>query len=322
MSKLTGTVLRKTAAGSSEVKARSLGLARKTFSLLLAVDGRRTLEQMCETLSAYGDVAAQLAELHERGLIEAIVAGPDSGASGTGETLVAPFTRTVMPTRAGPQTKMGPQTRLGQQAEPGPQTTVGPLTGMAPEQARSPTARSFAGQASQPPANAKPAQGDPPVSGRASGSPGMGTSLGVADLPLPPSEDAAGRPSLRLGEARKAEQKPEDDPSEYRNLIDIRQYMAPEPNGDPVTAVREAMARSLGRSIDIETVDLLDSIERISSAGELAAVLPSYFMVIATRLSPAEHRQHVEQLAALAGISVEDLLAARVTELRPRGRIR
>lgn len=64
------TVYRKTAAGLAEMQARRLGLPRKTFSLLLAVDGRRSREQLCTSLSAYGDVAAQLDSLEEIGLIE------------------------------------------------------------------------------------------------------------------------------------------------------------------------------------------------------------------------------------------------------------
>ena len=63
-------VYRKTAAGLAEMQARRLDLPRKTFSLLLAIDGRRTREQLCSTLSAYGDVAAQLETLEEMGLIE------------------------------------------------------------------------------------------------------------------------------------------------------------------------------------------------------------------------------------------------------------
>ena len=63
-------VYRKTAAGLAEMQARRLDLPRKTFSLLLAVDGQRSREQLCSTLSAFGDVAAQLEALEEMGLIE------------------------------------------------------------------------------------------------------------------------------------------------------------------------------------------------------------------------------------------------------------
>ena len=63
-------VYRKTAAGLAEMQARRLRLPRKTFSLLLAVDGQRSREQLCTSLSAFGDVAAQLEMLEEMGLIE------------------------------------------------------------------------------------------------------------------------------------------------------------------------------------------------------------------------------------------------------------
>ena len=63
-------VYRKTAAGLAEMQARRLSLPRKTFSLLLAVDGQRSRAQLCSTLSAFGDVATQLELLEEMGLIE------------------------------------------------------------------------------------------------------------------------------------------------------------------------------------------------------------------------------------------------------------
>ena len=85
-------VYRKTAAGLAEMQARRLDLPRKTFSLLLAVDGQRSREQLCSALSAFGDVAAQLESLEEMGLIE----DSDPGAGGDHGLRVADAS--IMPT--------------------------------------------------------------------------------------------------------------------------------------------------------------------------------------------------------------------------------
>lgn len=311
--KSTGTVLHKTAAGVTETQSRSLGLPRKTFSLLLAVDGRRTLEQMCETLSAYGDVAGQLADLHERGLIEA--AESSGMTENERDTRSSPFTRTAMPTRAGPATVQAPGTRTDPPTRMGPSTRIGTPTRMGPPTQMAPAARPPVSPSPVAPSPvAPPAVVRPPADRSGSTSiPDRGP-LGLADIATP-AIDGAGRPAPLDSHPPPARAQSQNEFAEFRNLIDIRQYVAPQRQADRIDALREIMARSLGRSVDLESIDLLDAIERISTAEQLAKVLRPYLSIVAMRSSPADHKRHVEQLASVAGLEVEDFLAGRFTGL-------
>ena len=63
-------VFRKTGQGEQEIVTRVLNLPVKLRSLLIAVDGKKSGEELARAFAAFGDVPAMLAELEQKGCIE------------------------------------------------------------------------------------------------------------------------------------------------------------------------------------------------------------------------------------------------------------
>jgi hypothetical protein len=308
-------VYRKTSAGLAEMQDRRLDLPRKTRSLLLAIDGRRSREQLCSSLSAYGDVGRQLDDLEILGLIEsfdpdAARRGPDTRPGVAGprtrigpdtvsgprtstdprtvpgpQTLSGPRTLSSPHTLAGPKTLSGPKTVAGQTTLPGPRTLAGPLTipGI-----RTGADSPVSDHPATVPVSRTPATDEPSTSAAGGGGP---TAL-PQGRPAPP--DAV---SLR-------------DSGGGNNLIDIRAYLGPaSARVDDALLPREAMVSFLSRSVDLENYELLHAIEATETREQLLELLPAYLVDIARRFPPATCSDHVEALAQLTGMSVAELIA-------------
>lgn len=72
---LSATIFAKTAIGQQEIQSRTLGLAPLVRRLLLLIDGQRAVHQL-EVFVAGHDVSTMLAELMDRGCIEARAVAP------------------------------------------------------------------------------------------------------------------------------------------------------------------------------------------------------------------------------------------------------
>jgi len=65
-------VFKKTEQGEREIGTRVLNLPVKLRSLLIAVDGMKSGDELAKAFSAFGDVPAMLAELEQKGCIERV----------------------------------------------------------------------------------------------------------------------------------------------------------------------------------------------------------------------------------------------------------
>ncbi|MEC5212919.1 hypothetical protein RCH06_001461 [Polaromonas sp. CG_9.5] len=74
-------IYRRTPAGNEAVLNSKGDLPRKLRSLLMVVNGNTPLSVYRETLSSFGDVAALMRALEAQGLVEQVMAPPDSAAS-------------------------------------------------------------------------------------------------------------------------------------------------------------------------------------------------------------------------------------------------
>lgn len=78
---LNATVFVKTAAGQEEIQSRSLGLSPLVRRTLVLVDGNRTGAELQVFLVGKGEIHSVLAELIDRGCIEAIARASKSSAA-------------------------------------------------------------------------------------------------------------------------------------------------------------------------------------------------------------------------------------------------
>ncbi len=78
------TIYRKTAKGSEAIANRQSGLGPRHRSLLIMIDGKRSVAELAPVGSALGDVADLIQALQAEGLIEALnaPAAPAAGAQG------------------------------------------------------------------------------------------------------------------------------------------------------------------------------------------------------------------------------------------------
>ena len=81
------TVFRKSTKGQEAFASRQSGLAPRLRSLLILVDGKRTVAELVQMASATGDVAQLLAHLEADGYIESM-AGGKAGSSRTAAQMV------------------------------------------------------------------------------------------------------------------------------------------------------------------------------------------------------------------------------------------
>lgn len=66
------TVYRKTAKGAEAISARAHGSVGRSRSLLILVDGKRSLDGLAALGAGFGDIAQMLAQLEHDGFIEAV----------------------------------------------------------------------------------------------------------------------------------------------------------------------------------------------------------------------------------------------------------
>lgn len=83
------TILNKTMAGNQELESRKLKLSAHSRTVLIAVDGRRSVEELEQMFSSFGQVRQILEELLQHGLIaapaSAMPAAQASAGAGTEE---------------------------------------------------------------------------------------------------------------------------------------------------------------------------------------------------------------------------------------------
>lgn len=86
------TIYRKTAKGSEAIANRQSGLGPRHRSLLIMIDGKRSVAELAPVGSALGDVADLIQALQAEGLIEALnaPAAPAAGAQGAEPAEVPP----------------------------------------------------------------------------------------------------------------------------------------------------------------------------------------------------------------------------------------
>lgn len=70
----TIVVFRKTPAGEAEIGTRALNLPVKLRSLLIAVDGKKSSDDLARSFSAFGDIPAMMTELEQKKCIERVPA--------------------------------------------------------------------------------------------------------------------------------------------------------------------------------------------------------------------------------------------------------
>lgn len=69
-------MFRKTPKGEEEIGTRALNLPVKLRSLLIAVDGKKSSEDLAKSFSAFGNVAGMLEELEAKGCLERVHSAP------------------------------------------------------------------------------------------------------------------------------------------------------------------------------------------------------------------------------------------------------
>ncbi|MHB8843755.1 MAG: hypothetical protein ACYC7L_03325 [Nitrospirota bacterium] len=72
----TTVLFRKTPKGEEELGTRALNLPVKLRSLLIAVDGKKSSDDLGKAFAALGDVAGMLGELEAKGCLERVHAAP------------------------------------------------------------------------------------------------------------------------------------------------------------------------------------------------------------------------------------------------------
>jgi hypothetical protein len=82
-------VLAKTAVGVDEIATRSRRIPPRLRTVLILVDGRRSVQTLAESAAALGDIRQALAELHEQGLVVLVSHGAH-GAEAASRAAVAP----------------------------------------------------------------------------------------------------------------------------------------------------------------------------------------------------------------------------------------
>ena len=93
------TIYRKTAKGSEAIANRQSGLGPRHRSLLIMIDGKRSVAELAPVGSALGDVADLIQALQAEGLIEALnapapaPAAPAAGAQGAEPAEAPPVNR-------------------------------------------------------------------------------------------------------------------------------------------------------------------------------------------------------------------------------------
>ena len=96
-------ILAKTAAGVEEIAVRSRRIPPRLRTVLILVDGRRSVAALAESAAAFGDIRAALAALHEQGLVVLVNHG-QSGAEPASRASVPPAQRVAtVPPRPIPQ---------------------------------------------------------------------------------------------------------------------------------------------------------------------------------------------------------------------------
>ena len=86
---LNATVFAKTAVGQEEIQSRTLGLSLLVRRALVLVDGKRSGAELSVFLVGKGDVEMVLAELLDKGCIEAVARLVKSPAAATNAAVVA-----------------------------------------------------------------------------------------------------------------------------------------------------------------------------------------------------------------------------------------
>jgi hypothetical protein len=86
---LNATVFAKTAVGQEEIQSRTLGLSLLVRRALVLVDGKRSGAELSVFLVGKGDVEMVLAELLDKGCIEAVARPVKSPAAPTNTAVVA-----------------------------------------------------------------------------------------------------------------------------------------------------------------------------------------------------------------------------------------
>lgn len=87
-------IYKKSDKGAEAIAARAPGVAGKLRTLLILVDGKKTVEELTRLAEGLGESAQLLGQLDAEGLIELVSAGTPApgatpaGASGSGENLV------------------------------------------------------------------------------------------------------------------------------------------------------------------------------------------------------------------------------------------
>lgn len=258
-------VYRKTEAGLEEMRVRRLGLPRKTFSLLLAVDGQRSRAQLCTSLSAFGDVAAQLRQLLEAGLIE------------------------------DPQAALVGPAPVGSVGSVGSVAPVGPDAG-APDIA----SPAIASPAIASPAIAQAARG-PAAAERAE--PGAGLSR-LRDLLATPLDEWS-TTAIRARQTQSPADGAGPPPGPDASARPAHAERARAPVQDAVQALLRAqsvMTAELSHIDDRESNELHQAIERSLDADELRQLVPEYALILARHLTHDEFQRHMSTvLAAIDG---------------------
>lgn len=282
------TVYRKTPAGLAESKQRLLQLPRKTFSLLLAIDGQRSVGQLCSTLSAFGNVQVLITALERAGLIESNANPQLAPEPGTGDVAPAQAAAQIEPAVPAQQGSAEAAVQIEASAASEKLLVV---------TSAEPILRAPAKPLELPmEMTRKPSTEFLPLAQRPRHEP-----EGLIEFTVP-SEPATG-PSIQIGGVAPDAQRLMLD----SGSVDVRTYEAESERERNFKRSRLLMISALSPYAGIDSVDLLVAIEQCLTPRDLARILPDYLRTMALSLDDEAFKAHLDELSEVLAVSAEAL---------------